>query len=477
MRTPVLLASIVLLLNIYCGIAYHLDNNEVKTTSNLGDIVSVPEEENETLSPRFIVSPPNTHPKNMKQTVTRENGHTVDTYINHDTVSSVEKAGLNGKEDSVSEECAIEVETRSVDRFRHLVFRSDSNFVLLNLTSNYGSGIHLRKAEWTIAENIWIWTFYGKEGALEFLKWPTEFGIWSMGLLYESVIRKPIEISLKRITGNCSKLEVGKKDDDLVIAKALTKLTLEMMSLDKEKYAPSFYCYRKRMIIDAYVLCKHIVCPIEAVKHSCCNFFYNKTLNQRVMNCNELEFEYDEVWWIFPSIISTVLLMYSPLFLMYILYHYSERESGRLRLNVLNGLTENTITFTQDNNESMIIHSHDEYILFDGINHVTLLNTICIPLNMSLAAMGCFTDVSKRSVRLLIPVLSLTFVGLQVVLDYKVLYKFVHDCVESGVPMGFRSMLTGYDKSKNIFLPYIGGPFVALFLRPAIQLDYCPMLL
>ncbi|XP_052803525.1 uncharacterized protein LOC128233741 [Mya arenaria] len=460
MRTPVLLASILLLLlHICCGIAYHLDNNEVKTTSNLGDIVSVPEEENGTLSRGLIVLP---HSKNMKQTVKRTDGHTIDTYSNHGTVSSVEKAELNGQEDSVSEECVIEVEKPSLDRFRHLVFRADSNFVFLNLTSNYDSGIHLKKAKWTIAENIWIWTFYGKEGALEFLKWPTEFGIWSMGLLYESVIRKPIEISLKRITGNCSKLEVGKKDDDLVIAKALTNLTLEMMSLDLEKYAPSFYCYRKRMIIDAYVLCKHIVCPIEAVKHSCCNFFFNKTLNRRVMSCKEIEFEYDEVWWIFPSILSTVLLIYSPLFLMYILYHYSERESGRLRLNVLNGLTENTITFTQDNNESMIIHSQDEYILFDGINHVTLLNTICIPLNMSLAAMGCFTDVLKRSVRLLIPVLSLTFVGLQVVLDYKVLYKFVHDCVESGVPMGFRSMLTGYDKSKNIFLPYIGGPFVAL---------------
>ncbi|XP_052803719.1 uncharacterized protein LOC128233886 [Mya arenaria] len=468
MWTPVLYARILLLLNIHYGIAYKQYNNEelpvsdIKTKSNLGDTVSVPDEENDNLSPGLIVFPPNTHPKIIKQTFTREDGHNNDTYSSHDAVPIVEKAGLNGKENSVSEECVIEVEKRSVDRFRHLVFRSDSNFVFLNLTSKNGSGIHLKRAKWTISEHIWIWTFSGKEGALEFLKWPAEFGIWSMGLLYESVLRKPINILLERKEGNCSILEVGNKDDDHLIAKALTNLTLEMMAFGPEKYGPSFYCYRKRMIIEPYVLCKHIVCPTAAVKHSCCDFFFNKSLNERVMVCNELEFDYDEMWWVFPIILSTVLLIYSPLFLLYILCLYSERESGRLRLNVLNVLTENTITFTQDNNESMIIHSHDEYILFDGINHVTLLNTICIPLNMSLAAIGCFTDVFKRLVRLLIPVLSLTFVGLQALLDYTFLFEFVHDCVESGVPMGFRSMLTGYDKSKYIFLPYIGGPFVAL---------------
>ncbi|WAR06615.1 hypothetical protein MAR_021984 [Mya arenaria] len=95
MRTPVLLASIVLLLlHICCGIAYHLDNNEVKTTST---------EENGTLSRGLIVFP---HSKNMKQTVKRTDGHTIDTYSNHGTVSSVEKAELNGQEDSVSEECS-----------------------------------------------------------------------------------------------------------------------------------------------------------------------------------------------------------------------------------------------------------------------------------------------------------------------------------------------------------------------------------
>ncbi|WAR06614.1 hypothetical protein MAR_021983, partial [Mya arenaria] len=135
MWTPVLYARILLLLNIHYGIAYKQYNNEelpvsdIKTKSNLGDTVSVPDEENDNLSPGLIVFPPNTHPKIIKQTFTREDGHNNDTYSSHDAVPIVEKAGLNGKENSVSEECVIEVEKRSVDRFRHLVFRSDSNFV------------------------------------------------------------------------------------------------------------------------------------------------------------------------------------------------------------------------------------------------------------------------------------------------------------------------------------------------------------
>ncbi|XP_052803716.1 uncharacterized protein LOC128233883 [Mya arenaria] len=396
----------------------------------------------------------------------RSNGRVRKSWIWNNTetakTNGVQKANTHGFDMYVPKtaKCNISVTRRSVNRFRHLVYREQSNYVYLKLIPALESGITLTKGKWIISENIWIWTFWGKEGAVEFLKWPREFGVWSMGLLYEYVYREPIEITLKRDHGNCSNLEVGNKNDDQIIADALLNLSLEMMSLNKDKYGPSYFCYAKRKIIEPYILCKHIVCPIEGVTHSCCNYVYNQSKGGRVMQCKEVEFDYDDTWWIYPSVVSIVLFIYSPIFFMFVLYKCSERKTGRIRLSVLQELVGN-INTEPDDSET---HEHDpeECILFEDVKHVTLQNTICMPFTAFKSDSVCLTNCFNCLVKLITPVLSLFVIGMQIFVDYNLLYGFVIDCVDSGVPMGFRSILTGYRKSKHNFLPYVGGPYVAL---------------
>jgi len=356
--------------------------------------------------------------------------------------------------------CQLVVDRKSVDRFRHLVYFQKANYVYLNLTPVAGSGIELKKANWTVGENIWIWTFWGQEGAFEFLRWPTEFGIWSLGLLYESTIYEPMTIFLNKNGSHrdCSDLRVGNRDDDLIIAEALKSLAFEMMDLgedSRQKYGPSFFCYKKRVIIDPYALCKHIVCPIEAIRHSCCNIFYNITVGGRVVVCREQDMVFDEEWWIIPSIISMILFCYSPILLAYLMFVTKRKDCGRVKVDVRQTDHPETIIEALESNNQ----PQNEFVLLEGHNHVTLFNSlsICFP--------HCQNDsvwVLVRTIRIFIPLLSVSVISLQVLVDYYVLNEYVHEFVDTGVPMGFRSLLVGYKKSKKNFLPFFGGPFVAL---------------
>ncbi|KAH3881332.1 uncharacterized protein LOC127879828 isoform X2 [Dreissena polymorpha] len=338
-----------------------------------------------------------------------------------------------------------------INQFRHIIYTEASNFAYLNLTAT--SDVSIQKANYTIGENVWVWTFYGKEGAFEFLRWPTEFGIWSMGLLYESVTYHPIPIRLSRVSGNCSNLRVGNREDDLIISRAFVNLTEEMMSLNSEKYGPSFFCYRKRIIIDPYMLCKHLVCPLEAVTYSCCNYFYNGTQKKREMVCREQVFDFDDMWWVFPSIISLALFAYSPTLLMFLFDKVTETTRYKFE-----------IPLTVDNVRDHLQHEHvSDFILLDGLRHVTFMNTICTPFRLcNNALVGTYlrNTVSRLS-RILIPIGTFSIVALQILLDYYYLNGFVHEAVDTGVPLGFRSMLTGFSSSQINFLPKLGGPFIA----------------
>ncbi|XP_052805762.1 uncharacterized protein LOC128235084 isoform X2 [Mya arenaria] len=287
-----------------------------------------------------------------------------------------------------------------------------------------------------------------------------------MTLLYEKVIRKPVNIPLQRISGNCLNITVGNQEDDKKIANALKSLVDEMMTIDKETYGPSFFCYKMRQYIEPYVLCKHVVCPIEAVQHNCCDYFYNNTINpRREMKCREQTFEYDNIWWALPSIVSFTLFIYCPIVIMYTLYKCSSHKKSTIKLSEIQRTLGQRGISNADTESSRF--SNEDTFIFEDTNHVTLVNTLFMPMKECHDGndgdqSNCVSCCSGRFARLFFPFLSFVIIGLQLLLDYIFLYDFVIDSADSGVLLGFRSMITGYSKSKENFLPYIGGPYVAL---------------
>lgn len=356
--------------------------------------------------------------------------------------------------------CKLDVSNKSIDKFRHIVYYKEAIFVYLNLVP--GKGVNISGNESVVNENIWVWTFAGKEGGLETLNWPVEYGIWSMGLLLSYVIHKPLPMEIEKVSGNCSALEVGDRESDLVITEALTLLAKTMMNLNKEMYGPSFFCYNVRKYIKkyfVYVLCKHIVCPLETLRYSCCSYFFNTSLHTRVADCSrDTNFDYEPLTWTFPIIISMILFAFFPLFLMYMAHLIFDKNHPN---------KENNLHHLADGGHAEVDLRESGLVLLNEYQYVTLTKTIFLPLKIYLIRLYFnFPEpcqiVMSRVWRIIIPFLTLLFVLLQVCLDYYFLRNFVLTSILRGVPMGFRSVLAGYKESRRNFLPYLGGPFVAV---------------
>ncbi|XP_045215927.2 uncharacterized protein LOC123566118 [Mercenaria mercenaria] len=358
------------------------------------------------------------------------------------------------------EDCKLELCKKCISLFRHDVYTSEANFVYLKL--NPASGVTIRGRKQIVGEDLWVWTFSGKEGGFGFLKWPIEFGIWSMGLLTSYALTTPQDIIIKKVSGNCSNLEVGRPKDDKIISNALLNLTLEMMELSEEKYAPSYFCYKRRKIIKTdllYTFCKHIVCPLEALEYVCCSYYYEVPLQKRALTCDfpKRVIEYETVGWILPIIVSMVLFVYFPLFLLYSAHILFDQNEGY------------PITVSETN--SLEVHESislsDKIIWLNEHAHVTLFKTLFSPIRKCREFFvsketGPCQFVLKRFKRIFLPCLSLLVIGLQVCIDFWFLHSFVLTSVNKGVPMGFRSLIVGYRDSKENFLPYLGGPYIAI---------------
>ena len=366
--------------------------------------------------------------------------------------------------------CKMRISNISLSLFAYKVVQTEYNYAFMGLRPSRGHNITINSLPNVINGNIWIWTYYGPEGGLEFLKWPIEFGIWSMGILYESVLRHPVvvPIYLDRIDGDCSNLTVGVIEDDKAISEALSPISTALDSYyEYERYAASFYCYTRTIDIPPYmrVICENIICPFEAIEQACCDNRFNKTTLERNIQCPESLFRYESVSWTVPIFLAVVLFIYCPIALFYIAHVVFDDSTYMYKKQC-----EST-TSTSDrslSNASDIEVGGKEMFLFEGYNHVTFFETLVYPLTCMSSRMSrslCFSFfllIFVRTSRALIPLLTLVPIAIQFYIDYTHLHSFIRTAVTLGVPYGFRSIVTGYYLSKENFLPYFGGPIVAL---------------
>ena len=333
--------------------------------------------------------------------------------------------------------CKLQLNCDSIYEFRRMVYKGDLSLVILHL--NLGEGVSLIPTKHIVGETDWFWTFSGKHGGLQFLNWPPEsLLLWSCGLLY-TYVGAMVDMRINKVGGDCSSLQVGNQSTDLAISKALANLTYSLdAKTHSEQYEASYWCYKKRKYLypdSLYLICKHIVCPIIALRYSCCSNRHNASDHARHVECVGRNFKYDETWYLAPVVTAIVLFSFVPLLLLRIAGIFSKKPKGW-----------NHDSLTKD------------CIFLDRTDHVTLQNTLLSPLSyLSAKSPLC----SSRTVRVFLPFLSLTVIGIQLGLDYQYGTAYVKECVKKAVPMGFRSMISGFANSRENFLPLLGGPYIA----------------
>lgn len=363
-----------------------------------------------------------------------------DIQFSKNEVSEIDGPFITKNTGKYKNECKLKVANESLELFTHACHYRDLAFVYLQLCPQHG--LEIDGLPRTVYHDLWIWTYRGDKGGFEFLSWPMDFGIWSLGILY-SFVDGPFAIDLYNVSGDCTGLKVGDTLTDFVIARALDELTTSLIETyggdAEDRYETTYFCHKSKIWIEdtfVYDLCRNLICPLEALEHKCHSFVYRS----KVLTSHERSFTYNDLWWIGPMVLGIMLVSVCPLVILKAIYSWNDYF----------------------NNNMETIGDHDENLIYlDGSNHITIPKVLLCPLLKQKIW-------SFRVVRCVLPLIGLSFIGVQILLDYLYLHDLVLEAVAKDIHMGFRSMLAGYTASSRNFLPMFGGPFIACCLYVVI---------
>ncbi|OWF35145.1 hypothetical protein KP79_PYT05420 [Mizuhopecten yessoensis] len=347
---------------------------------------------------------------------------------------------------NTTQDCNMDIDNETLCKFVYEVVKNNYNFVHLYLQF-FGNG-NATYTKCVIEPQQWVWTYKGPGGALQYLKWPPEYSVWSMGLLAANshITPYPIDIQVNSLN-NCS-VFVGKKITTGRVGLALSKLSKALSQHGRMKYESSYFCFKTRTYIEneaLYKMCLHMICPLEATGYICCHMEWSYNKNRSVLVCPPEPLTYDEVWWIVPFVLGTILFAYFPIILFMC--------SADIRDKLVKGVKRRRDEYTP------LIGTND-YPDCDWLftNPISVWAVLTYPL----VILGRRFPVSlSRTVRFLAALFSLIFIVLKVVVHYLYQYDFVVASVAQGTPMDFLSVLAGYEESKRNFLSNFGGPYEA----------------
>lgn len=351
------------------------------------------------------------------------------------------------EENGVTKDCNFTINSSDMKNFVHNIFISDFRLNIWTLNLIFDKNVPLKQTTCAFRPLQWVWTFPGEYGALERLSWPASYKMWSLGIL--NVDPKSKGYVRLTINGNCS-VTLGQPETIQRIGLALIKMTNNSDLIEKRSEIEySYFCYTEQLWVEKkwlYHLCLHVICPLNALGMKCCRTVYQyETQKKRVM-CSPKIMSFGDIWWQYPFIIGIVMFAFFPIILLKTVSTFS---SGKDEKESKYGSIQN------ENQEGSI---PKEWLLSNPISVWNLIKRVMINL-------GCgHSRISSKIIKLTLVFLSLSVLAVEIFQSYNSEYEFVVQSVRQGIPMNFASVLAGYKESREKFLYYFGGPYIALIV-------------
>lgn len=356
--------------------------------------------------------------------------------------------------------CRLKVNKRNANKMKLMYDDFKPDFGRIKLIFNNSN---VTSTDDVIQPFNWIWTFYDLNGLFSYTKWPYDFSILSFGLLDAKTVplsRHYLQLDVVEDT-NCS-LTIGEKGFNNAIAYALKDFT-QYYLLEKDKRVSfSYWCYLKTVpgVKKADEQASlYFNYPTEFYDYQCFHTYRNPYVNRTELwigwkrGVTHKMFEIDFV----PFIMSILAFAFFPILLLsFVDRLVSERPKKFLFYNM---------STKEDNYESFGGHATDA----DGGDDVVYLNGNP-PLSMLSILGGLCGLIEKypfavsRFYRFLIIILFPFIIYLRlIVYRYdKITYKTTMELLQHHSPMGYLSILAGFEESRKLFVPALGGPVVVL---------------
>ena len=365
----------------------------------------------------------------------------------------------------VDSKCWFSVSESTKKKFLHEVLKHSYSLVNFELRFENTSS-KTKEEKCVIQGNKWTWTFPGPKGSRQYLNWPLEYRVWSLGLLNFYTLDGfdlPIQVH-----GNCP-VRYGASETTQRISLALANLTDYLVTNHKggnenslkEYYNQSYWCYRQRIYIKSrslYMLCLNVICPLEAIGYRCCRWKWDYLNQTRALVCSGKSIKFGEVGWILPFLLGVVLYMFFPLILIWLFGHIHEltfnHSSYYLEMPDFDINQQNDVHVREIAQEN---EKPQNWIFYNPIHIGTIITSV-----FRCCCVKCPFGTS-RFIRIIFLFVSISVLSLKLLLHGILQYDDILASVHKGVPKDFESIIAGYSESRKNFLRVFGGPYVACF--------------
>lgn len=353
--------------------------------------------------------------------------------------------------------CKMIIQPESWRNLKYKIILEKANFVYLQMNFISSEPITVKSRPCVVQPNLWIWTYKGRGGARQYLNWPMEYSVWSLGLL-DAHTHGPITLNVT-VKGNCS-VDIGEKNTTARLALAFEAMVKSFRTkYYRVHFTKSYFCYKQRMALNNvfYCICNFITCPIEAIGYKCCKLRWTYSKTKFMVVCPGKTLIYHRLWWIIPFIIGFVVYLYIPIFLF--------KLGEILQIGMAKYKTFDKIKFSYQSTSSINGDPNGAILEDKDIDTQMIFEnpvTICpiISSQFSCCFKRCPVCMS-RLVRFLFSLMTMSIIFFKLLLHGMFQYDFIIDSVKRGVPMDFLSVFAGYEDSKNNFMRSFGGPYVA----------------
>lgn len=327
----------------------------------------------------------------------------------------------------------------------------EPNFARLKLVFK---GKHVGFTKEVIQPFIWYWTFYSTHELFAYLKWPADFSVLSFGLLDSRTLPDGHRLYLTVSDTECF-LQIGDFNSVMAIAEALGNFTRDFLvpTRIEENLSYSYWCYHAEIPNKQHnflhSLRAYTGFPIQVAAYNCCNTV-NDRLNKSIMHvdCNRKQIYRSFASLLVPYLMTLVAFAFFPVFLL----QFSDATAASdHRLSD----QQQILPVNEDETGAGL-----SYIYFDGSP----------PISISKYMSSLFGLTEKypyavsrfRRFVFVVMITILIFIRLYVYRKNTYLHSAVLALLQHKCPIGFISMLGGFELSREAYLTDLGGPFAVL---------------
>lgn len=369
----------------------------------------------------------------------------------------------NGSSSNTTHRCNMSINVTSSEYLKNNIEVFQPDFARLELRFRYEHPVvqpYILEPSSSHTNEIiqpynWIWTYYLPTGFFSYIRWPVDFPILSFGLLDAKTLKHQFLV-VEIPNQNCSVL-MGNRDTIRSIAYALKNMTRDYLVKLMEPYSYSYWCYLAEVPgvknTWSYQFGIYLAYPVEFARYNCCRTEKSK-VDYKEFSIRCPEHQLGKMWQatVFPYVMGIVAFCYFPI----VLFNFGAGVSSIGKKKRTRQIK--LIAAAEDDNDEQ--EYTDDWIFLDGKP----------PINLKTVVFGLFGLVETYPVcvsrlrRFVFVIMSPWVIFCKLYVYYTFQYDTTMALLEHGCPMGYLSILGGFEKSRQNFMPVLGGPYCLLII-------------